>query len=197
MLLPSLISFSKIEKKIPLSEALLPPRQKGNFHMDYLDAFLILIFLYVGILTRIIQIHFPSKDLFSEHFVVNFVNNYIKGEYFFDSSPPLGKLILTGIAYAGGYYGNYNFINQSNNSSSKASPLFFSIRISSAIFSSLCVPLLYTIMREAGINYLGASLTSIIIALDISLIVEGKFILTHGIRIHKKYSKGGRLFKYA
>ena len=67
------------------------------------DAFLSSAFLALSVLTRVAMLEYPREVVFDEYHFGKFVNGYLRGEYFFDIHPPLGKQVLALFAWLGGY----------------------------------------------------------------------------------------------
>ena len=163
--------------KVSMKDVLLPERRLVRFQLDVRDAMLILVFCFVGILTRTFRIHFPKEVVFDETHFGNFTNDYLSGQYFHDIHPPLAKLIMAGIAKLVGYDGSYVF------EMGKPYPTYhyISLRLIPALFSAFVVPLMYITIRVMLCSKLVAVLGAVYVACDLSMITEGKYILTDGI----------------
>src|SRR5215472_7541553 len=82
----------------------------------------------------------PSEVVFDEVHFGKFITGYGTGEYFFDVHPPLGKLMIAGIAGLAGvspshafYRGGAPYLNNS----------YLWLRLWPGLFGSLLVPLIY------------------------------------------------------
>ena len=51
----------------------------------------ILLLSFLGFITRAYAIHFPGEVVFDEVHFGKFASYYLRGEYYFDVHPPLGK----------------------------------------------------------------------------------------------------------
>ena len=91
-----------------------------------------------------------------------FASYYLRGTYYFDVHPPLGKLILAGTGYAAGYNGSYLFDKIGDEYAEHAAP-YIALRSVPAAFGASLVPLAFGILHETGhtleASILGASLT--------------------------------------
>ena len=162
---------------ISIRDILVPEVKLTRLVLDLQDAFLILLFLFVGVVTRTFRLYFPKEVVFDEAHFGNFTNNYITGHYFHDIHPPLAKLIIAGIAKTLGYNATYVF------DMGRPYPTYeyISLRLIPAVFASLVVPLTYLAARAMLCSKLTAVLAGVYVACDLSMIAEGKYILTDGI----------------
>jgi len=143
------------------------------------DSILIVFLSIISITIRSWLIWNPNMTVFDEIYFGNFTNSYITKETFYDIHPPFAKLLLAGLARFSGYKGDISFINSTHLPYN--SDYYVQLRIIVCIFSSFCPPIIYLIMRIMNISFLSSLVSSMCIALDTSLIIEGRLILTDGI----------------
>jgi len=68
-----------------------------------------IILTILAIFTRFYKISEPAQVVFDEVHFGKFASYYLRHTYYFDVHPPLGKLMLAGAGWAGGYNGSYLF----------------------------------------------------------------------------------------
>ena len=153
------------------------PNRKEKFQLDGVDCVLLMIFMGLGLLTRIIRIQYPKNVIYNENLYGQDVNNYINGNFFVDINPPLPKLILAGVAKFARYSGELSFKDKSK----YKSMFYVMLRFIPAFFGALCTPVSYLIMRVLDVGYLGASAASIMISSDIMFILQERHFTGDGI----------------
>ncbi len=72
---------------------------------------LVLILIIIGLSTATHFAFFghPNETVFDEVHFGKFVNGYLSHKYFFDIHPPLGKLMISGVAKLSGYKTGFDF----------------------------------------------------------------------------------------
>jgi dolichyl-phosphate-mannose--protein O-mannosyl transferase len=138
---------------------------------------LLIGFSFLSFWTRHFMLYYPESPVFDETHFGGFINQYLAGTYFFDIHPPLAKLILFELVRVSQYPGNLNFSDPSRYSSIDYNGLW---QIP-AMFAMFCGPLLFVAGLCFGLWTLAASTPCLMVICDNSMIVEGWFILTHGI----------------
>jgi dolichyl-phosphate-mannose--protein O-mannosyl transferase len=156
---------------------MFPEKRSDPLVFDSTDAVLILFLTAIGMIMRVFQIHFPPFVVSDESVFGDSNNSYLTDVYFTDINPPLAKLLMSGTGHYSGYKADYNF------SSNKTYPNmdYIPLRITPAFFGALCVPLTYFMMRATLCSHFCASVTTVLIASDLSLIVGARHILSDGI----------------
>lgn len=145
------------------------------------DCFLLIIISFFALFTRLWMIADPSQVIFDEVHFGNFSAWYIQNRFHFDIHPPLGKMLMGFIAGATQYKGDIDFANKFGENYFVNELFFVSQRITPAVFSAMTSPLLFCAMRCLSIPSFFAASAGLILTTDISLIVEGKFILSDGM----------------
>jgi dolichyl-phosphate-mannose--protein O-mannosyl transferase len=159
---------------------MFPEKRTSPLVLDSTDAVLILFLTALGMITRVFRIQFPPYVVSDEYVFGEFINSYLTGVYFTDINPPLTKLIMAGIAHYSGYKADYNF-EQIGSNKTYPNMNYIPLRITPAFFGALRVPLTYFTMRAMLCSHLCASVTAVLIASDLSLIVGARHILSDGI----------------
>jgi len=136
--------------------------------------------LFIGILLGIslglhlVGIWHPQQAVFDEVHFGKFVSGYLKGEYFFDIHPPLGKLMIAGVARIarivptsafqtiGETYIDYQYIW---------------LRLLPALLGSFLAPLFYLLTLRLSSSLWAARLSGFFVLFENALLVQSKFIL--------------------
>ena len=140
------------------------------------DKALAAILASLSLLTRFAFLNYPREVVFDEYHFGKFVNGYIKGEYFFDIHPPLGKLVLALSAWMGGYKGEQGW--ETIGEAIPPSVNLFSLRAAPALQGSLLAPLMYCCGRALGLSQPAALLAAAGALFDICCLVEQRLVLT-------------------
>ncbi|KAF9988788.1 hypothetical protein BGZ75_008523 [Mortierella antarctica] len=70
---------------------------------------LLTILVLMAVFVRIWKLAVPAAVVFDEQHFGGFVADYLKGEFFMDIHPPLGKMLYAAVAYMLGFNGNFDF----------------------------------------------------------------------------------------
>lgn len=111
---------------------------------NWLDTITCCILLILGIYSRFCHLDHPNEVVFDEQHFGKFVNWYIRGEYFLDIHPPLGKLLLMVSGLSMGYNDQ---IDYDRISAPYPDHTYMVLRYLPALFGGLLVPLMFIIMR--------------------------------------------------
>ena len=141
------------------------------------DSVLAIGILCLGLITRFALLNYPRAVVFDEYHFGKFVNGYLTGEYFFDIHPPLGKLVLTLAAHAGGYNGTTMAWAKIGDPIPAAVNLF-ALRAGPALQGALLLPLLYIAGRAMGLSQPASLLAPAGALFDVCLLVESRLVLT-------------------
>ncbi|XP_064613330.1 protein O-mannosyl-transferase 1-like [Liolophura sinensis] len=138
------------------------------------DIVQILLFA-VSLVTRTWQLTLPRAVVFDELHFSKFVSLYVQKIFFFDYHPPLGKMLLAAVASYVGYHGNIDF-DRIGAEYPPDMPVY-QLRLVSAIFGSLLVPLTYQIAVEAGLSQWAGLFAGGMVLFDNGLLTQSRFIL--------------------
>lgn len=142
-----------------------------------LEIFLILFLAFFAFLTRFWNLAIPKKVIFDEAHHSFFAESYLAGRYFFDTHPPLGKLLfaLAGALVKTPYSPDceFRFILGSDYGNFK----HFALRSVTALAGSLLVLIIYLFVKEMGFSKRAAFLASALVLFDNAFLVQSRLIL--------------------
>ena len=88
----------------PMTRLNAPEIIRENKRQRYqIDIVLLLLLTLLALATRFYNLAHPAEIVFDEQHFGKFISAYLTGEYFFDIHPPLGKLMIAGVAKLAGY----------------------------------------------------------------------------------------------
>lgn len=130
---------------------------------------------FVSFATRYYKLSHPRAVVFDELHYIKFITLYLKRIFFFDPQPPLGKQLLTLVAYFSGFQGDlsYSRIGEPY----KPELPIESLRLLPCLTGSLLAPLSYLISLELGFRQKTAALISVLVIVENSLLTQSRFIL--------------------
>ena len=120
------------------------PYTDPNSEITIVDYIILILLTILGFYSRFYAIEHPPEVAFDEQHFGKFTNWYIKGEYYLDIHPPLGKLLFTALSWYIGYDGNIDF---DDTVTQYPDPAYIALRCLPAFFGSLFVPLTYLTLR--------------------------------------------------
>merc|ERR1719249_167909 len=65
--------------------------------------------LILGLFTRLLRLETPKHVVFDEMHYGKYASLYLKNTFFFDSNPPLGKMLIALAGYLAGFDGKFSF----------------------------------------------------------------------------------------
>jgi len=143
-----------------------------------IDAMAVLIFL-IGTFTRILRLESPNNVVFDEMHYGKYASLYLKNTFFFDSNPPLGKMMIAFAGYLAGFDGKFSF-EKIGQEYPHDLPLW-ALRFIPALSGSLLTPTVYLIMTELGLSYYAGGLAAFMVLFDTALLTQSRFILMESI----------------
>ncbi|TRY64235.1 hypothetical protein TCAL_03556, partial [Tigriopus californicus] len=142
-----------------------------SVQMDFMVGFLFLI----SLITRLVFLDLPRNVVFDEMHYGKYASLYLKGTFFFDANPPLGKLILALAGYFAGYEGDFEF-QKIGVPYPENFPLM-TLRLIPALCGSLITPTVYLILGEMGLSNWAGALAALMVVLDTAILAQSRFIL--------------------
>ena len=120
-----------------------------------------LALLTMGIFTRMLRLESPHNVVFDEMHYGKYASLYLKNTFFFDSNPPLGKMIVALAGYLAGFDGRFSF-DKIGQEYPLEMPLF-ALRFVPALCGSLLTPTVYLIMTELGMSHYAGGLAAFMV----------------------------------
>ena len=108
-----------------------------------------------------IQIILCSDFSFDEMHYGKYASLYLKNTFFFDSNPPLGKMLIAGAGYLAGFDGRFSF-DKIGQEYGEGVPLWH-LRFLPAFCGSLLTPTVYLIMTELGLSHYAGALAGFMV----------------------------------
>ena len=118
----------------------------------------------VAVVLRFYRISEPRQVVFDEVHFGGFASHYLKGTYFFDVHPPLGKLIIAGIGHVYGYKGTFAFKDIGDAYETDPTVPFVQMRQAMAGFSVGSVMFTLATLVEMGFSPLSLALAGVLLA---------------------------------
>ncbi|XP_022651838.1 protein O-mannosyltransferase 1-like isoform X2 [Varroa destructor] len=171
-----------VEKQTSKCDGLFFRSQSGLFEIQItLDGPLIGFFL-IALATRLYRLEYPRAVVFDELHFVKYASLYASNTFFFDAQPPLGKQIISTVAYFVGYRqkGSQQGLERIGGDYPPEVPIF-GLRLVPAIFGSLLVPLSYRICLLLGLSKATGTFAGLLLLADTALLTQSRFVLMETI----------------
>jgi dolichyl-phosphate-mannose-protein mannosyltransferase len=139
---------------------------------------LILILLTLSAVLHGYKLSEPREVVFDEVHFGGFTNAYLEGRLFFDIHPPHAKLLIAGVAAAGGYRGDQAF-QDLGGPIDKVSPAL--MRLVPAISGTLIPVVLFILLLQLGASPMAAFLGGLAGLLDNAMLVQTRLITLDGL----------------
>jgi len=129
----------------------------------------------ISFATRYYRLEHPRAVVFDELHYIKFITLYLKRIFFFDPQPPLGKQLMTLVAYFVGFKGDLTYAKIGD--PYKPELPILGLRLLPCISGSLIAPICYLISIQLGYRQLTAALVSVLIITENSLLTQSRFLL--------------------
>eukprot|EP00057_Strongylocentrotus_purpuratus_P034051 XP_793742.3 PREDICTED: protein O-mannosyl-transferase 1 [Strongylocentrotus purpuratus] len=136
---------------------------------------LIAVLTFVSFVTRFWRLEEPRGVVFDETHFGLFTSFYLKGMFFFDVHPPLGKLLIASVGYLAGFQGDFSFEKIGQEYPCEV-PIWH-LRFLPALCGSLLTPLTFYILEGMGFSQWTAAVGAFLVVCDNSLLTQSRFIL--------------------
>ena len=153
--------------------------KSNTSYQSFLDSVLIVFIFSTTLILRLWNIQSPETPVFDEYRFGQYLNCYCNGSFFFDTSPPLGKLILFQISKMFKYKCDFDF--QSSLSKKAQGANFIPIRFGACFLSSIAPSLIYTVLRLCSVSRLSSCTSALLLTFDMSMATESRYIMPDGI----------------
>ncbi|KAF9920210.1 hypothetical protein FBU30_009989 [Linnemannia zychae] len=135
---------------------------------------LLTILVIIAVFVRIWKLAIPSAVVSDEQHFGGFAADYLRGEFFMDIHPPLGKMLFAGVAYMLGFNGEFDFIP--GNLYSKNVP-YIGMRMFAVACGVGLIPISYLTMKRSGHSTQAAMLCAIFVTFENAMITQSRLIL--------------------
>lgn len=128
----------------------------------------------LSLVTHFIFFSHPAETVFDEVHFGKFVSGYFTGEYFFDIHPPLGKLLIAGVAKVIDFKPGFSFETIGQKFSDDS---YKWLRFLPKLAGALLPVVIFLIAFELGIDQKFAFLAGLLTIFENSILVQSRFIL--------------------
>lgn len=139
-------------------------QKTGTSRWNLLNRTIFLVFTFAAAALRFYRIAEPRQVVFDEVHFGGFASQYLKGAYFFDVHPPLGKMIIAGIGHVYGYKGTFEFKNIGDNYADDPTVPYVQMRTAMSAFSIGAVMFAMATLVEMGFSSYALFLSGILLA---------------------------------
>lgn len=148
------------------------------FDFNGVDCFAIVALIFIGTFCRFWRIHQPRGFLLSEVDALSAMHNYNSRTFFYESNPPLGRILFYQLSKKVSYDFKYNLNAQSGYV--YPSVQYISMRSITAMFSILVLPFSYLTLRLFGCRQFVSCVCGLFCFMEPSLISTGRMICDGG-----------------
>lgn len=133
-----------------------------------------IIILALSVATHFAFWGYPKETVFDEVHFGKFISGYFTHEYFFDIHPPLGKLIISGVGYLGGFNPGFSFAKIGEKFPDNK---YLWLRIGPVIAGTILPIVIYFFLLTLGLSRLASFSAAALIIFENSILVQSLFIL--------------------
>ncbi|KAF9960894.1 hypothetical protein BGZ72_005564 [Mortierella alpina] len=135
---------------------------------------LLIILVLMAVFVRIWKLAVPAAVVFDEQHFGGFVADYLKGEFFMDIHPPLGKMLFAAIAYMLGFDGRFDFIP--GKLYDKNVP-YIGMRLFAVACGVGLIPISYLTIKKSGHSTQAAMICAVFLTFENAMITQSRFVL--------------------
>ncbi|KAG9320703.1 hypothetical protein KVV02_008804 [Mortierella alpina] len=135
---------------------------------------LLTILVLMAVFVRIWKLAVPAAVVFDEQHFGGFVADYLKGEFFMDIHPPLGKMLYAAVAYMLGFKGNFDFAP--GKLYDKSVP-YIGMRLFAVACGVGLIPISYLTIKRSGHSTQAAIICAVLLTFENAMITQSRFVL--------------------
>ncbi|KAG0044464.1 hypothetical protein BGZ83_010316 [Gryganskiella cystojenkinii] len=135
---------------------------------------LLTLLTMLAVLVRIWKLAVPSAVVFDEQHFGGFAADYVRGEFFMDLHPPLGKMLYAMVAYFLRFDGNFHF---TPGSLYPKNVPYIGMRLFAVACGVGLIPVSYMTIRRSGHSTQAAFTCAILMTFENAMITQSRFIL--------------------
>ncbi|KAF9285101.1 hypothetical protein BGZ68_004150 [Mortierella alpina] len=135
---------------------------------------LLTILVLMAVFVRIWKLAVPGAVVFDEQHFGGFVADYLKGEFFMDIHPPLGKMLFAAVAYVLGFNGSFDFVP--GKLYDKNVP-YIGMRLFSVACGVGLIPISYLTIKRSGHSTQAAMICAVLLTFENAMITQSRFVL--------------------
>ncbi|KAF9967783.1 hypothetical protein BGZ70_008261 [Mortierella alpina] len=135
---------------------------------------LMTILVLMAVFVRIWKLAVPAAVVFDEQHFGGFVADYLKGEFFMDIHPPLGKMLFAAVAYMLGFNGNFEFVP--GKLYDKNVP-YIGMRLFAVACGVGLIPISYLTIKKSGHSTQAAMICAVFLTFENAMITQSRFVL--------------------
>lgn len=135
---------------------------------------LVLIILALSILTHFAFFGHPNETVFDEVHFGKFISGYLNHKYFFDIHPPLGKLMISGVAKILGFKTGFDFKEIGEKYPDNS---YIWLRLLPVIFGTLLPLVIFFLARNLKFSGLASFAAALFTIFENALLGQSLFIL--------------------
>ncbi|MEK7506500.1 MAG: phospholipid carrier-dependent glycosyltransferase, partial [Patescibacteria group bacterium] len=134
----------------------------------------IIIIAAVSLIVHFAYFGQPKETVFDEVHFGKFISGYFTGNYFFDIHPPLGKLLLSGMGWLGGFQPGFSFTEIGQQFPDN---IYLWLRFLPTLAGALLPVVIFYLALQLGLSRLAAFAAGMLVALDNALLTQSRYIL--------------------
>jgi len=138
-----------------------------------------LVLMVSGVISRMVMLEHPRNVVFDEMHYGKYAALYLKNTFFFDSNPPLGKMLIYLAGYLAGFDGRFTF-DKIGQEYTENVPLWY-LRFIPALCGSLLSPTVYLVINELKLSPYAGALAGFMVLFDTAILAQSRFILMESI----------------
>ncbi|KAJ1570056.1 hypothetical protein HK096_003834 [Nowakowskiella sp. JEL0078] len=185
--------LAKVQTELDQSDSLdtkkslftFSPHQERPRYVTYgleANSYALLGLTFVASIVRLYKIATPSQVVFDEVHFGGFASKYIKGKFFMDVHPPLGKLLIAAAGTLSGFNGDFDFKEIGKDYLEPKVP-YVTMRLLPGILGVLLVPIAYITMRNCGFSNISSVLASTLLIFENGFATQSRLILLDSILV--------------